>query len=41
MFNVQVSEVEEDTVVRIDADHPGTVHIIGIAAGIQRRMDLS
>lgn len=39
MFNVQVREVEEDTMVGIHTDDPGTVHIVGIAVGIQRRMD--
>lgn len=39
-FNVQVGEVEEDTVVGIHADDPGTVHVVGIAARIRRRMDL-
>lgn len=39
-FNVQVREVEQDTVVGIYTDDPGTVHIIGIAVGIQGRMDL-
>lgn len=40
VFNVQVGKVEEDTVVGIHTDDPGTVRIVGIAAGIQRRMDL-
>ena len=39
MFNVQVGEIEENTMVGIYTDDPGTVHIIGITAGIQRRMD--
>lgn len=40
MFNIQVREVEEHTVVGIHTDNPGTVHIVGIVARIQRRMDL-
>lgn len=40
MFNIQVREVEKHTVVGIHTDNPGTVHIVGIAARIQRRMDL-
>lgn len=39
-FDVQVSEVEEDSVVWIHADDPGTVHIVGVVAGIQRGVDL-
>lgn len=40
MFNIQVREVEEHTVVGIHTNNPGTVHIVGIVARIQRRMDL-
>lgn len=40
-FNVQVSKVEEHAMVGINTDDPGTVHIVGIAIGIQRRMDLT
>lgn len=40
IFNIQVRKVEEHPVVRIHTDDPGTVHIVGVAVGIQRRMDL-
>lgn len=38
-LNIQVREVEEHTVVRFHRNDPGTVHIVGVAVGIQRRMD--
>lgn len=39
-LNIQVREVEEHTVVRFHRNDPGTVHIVGVAVGIRRRMDL-
>lgn len=40
MFNVHVREVEEDAMVGVHADDPGAVHVVWVAAGIPRRMDL-
>lgn len=39
-LNIQVREVEEDAVASFHRKHPGTVHIVGVAVGIQRRVDL-
>lgn len=39
-LNIQVREVEEHTVVRFYRNDPGTVHTVGVAVGIRRRMDL-
>lgn len=40
-FEIQISEVEEDSMAYVHCDDPGTVHIVRIVAGILRRVDLS
>lgn len=37
---VQVREVEEDAVADLHHQHPGTVHAVGVAVGVQRGVDL-
>lgn len=39
-LNIQVREVEEDAMVSFHRNDPGTVHTVGVAVGIQGRMDL-